>query len=305
MGIGTSSQRLRRRSSAYERRKSRAGFFFVLPWIVGTVLFFLIPLVQSVQFSFGSIRLTDTSYEVGFVGVSNYQHIFINDPYFLPKASDELRDMLIQTPIIVILSLFIAILLNQKFHGRTFMRAMFFLPVIIANGVIITIITGDAFSDVVMSNASSSQLFKSEFLSGLLLESGLSDSFVSTLTGIVDSIFELIWRTGVQILIFIAGLQTISPSMYEAATVEGATGWESFWKITFPMISPMILLNVVYTIIDGFTDYSNAVMAYINTQNQNMKIELAAAMSWVYFLAVLVILAIVYAVINRKVFYEV
>ena len=297
--------RLRGRKSYYERQKARVGFFFILPWVIGTMLFFLIPLVQSIQYSFGSIKLTDTSYTVDLVGFSNYQFIFVNDPYFWPKASTELRDMLIQTPVIVILSLFIAILLNQKFHGRTVVRAMFFLPVIIANGIIITIINGDAFSDVIMSEASSSQLFKSEFLSGLLLESGLSQGFVKTLTGIVDSIFELIWRTGVQILIFIAGLQTISPAMYEAATVEGATGWEAFWKITFPMISPMILLNVVYTIIDGFTDYSNMVMSYISTQNQNMKIELAAAMSWVYFLAVMIILAVVYAVINRKVFYEV
>lgn len=293
------------RKSAYEQQKARAGFFFILPWIVGTIIFFLIPLLQSIQYSFGSIKPTDTGYRVDFVGLSNFRFIFNNDPYFWPKAFDELRDMLIQTPIIVLFSLFIAILLNQKFHGRTFIRAMFFLPVIIANGVVITIITGDIFSDVVMSNASSSQLFQSDFLKGLLLESGISESFVTALTGVVDSIFELIWRTGVQNLIFIAGLQTVSPSMYEAATVEGATGWESFWKITFPMLSPMILLNVIYTIIDGFTDYSNTVMAYIGTQNANMKLELGSAMAWVYFLAVMLILAVVYAIINRRVVYEV
>lgn len=289
----------------YERKKSRAGFYFILPWIIGTALFFIVPLIQSIQYSFGKIELLDVGYQVKWVGFENFRYIFQKDAYFIPKATDEIRNTLLHTPLIVIFSLFIAMLLNQKFRGRTIVRAMFFLPVIIANGVIISIINGDVYSNVVMENASASQLFSNGFLNNLMLESGIPESFVTSLIGVVDSIFELIWHTGVQILIFLAGLQTVSPAMYEAASVEGATGWEAFWKITFPMVSPMLLLNVIYTIIDSYTDYSNSVMTYISSLNANMKMEISTAMAWVYFLVVIVILAVVYSIINRKVFYEV
>ena len=156
-----------------------------------------------------------------------------------------------------------------------------------------------------MENAGSSQLFKTEFLQSLLLESGFGESFVSGLTDLVDGIFGLIWKSGIQILVFLAALQTIPESMYEASKMEGATGWEIFWKITFPMISPMILLNLIYTIIDSFTDYSNVVMLYINTFAENMQMSISSAMSWSYFLIVLVLIAAVYAFVNKRVFYQV
>lgn len=290
---------------SYERKKSLAGWGFISHWLLGALLFFIVPVVQSVLYSFGKIQLTETGFDLSMIGLANYKEIFSSDPYFIPLSSQAFTSMLRNTPIIVILSLFIALLLNQKFIGRTVFRGMFFLPVIIANGVIIGIITGDALSNSMMSSAGSSAMFRGDFLRGLLLETGISESLMNTLTGLVDSLFELIWKTGVQILIFLAGLQTISVTMYEAAKIEGATGWETFWKVTFPMVSPMILLNVVYTIIDQFTDQSNPIMAYIQSQTKGMALEMGAAMSWLYFLAVMVVLVVVYAVINRKVFYEV
>lgn len=290
---------------SYERKKLLAGWGFISHWLLGALIFFIVPVVQSVLYSFGKIQLTDTGFDLSMIGLSNYKEIFSSDPYFIPLSSQAFTSMLRNTPIIVILSLFIALLLNQKFIGRTVFRGMFFLPVIIANGVIIGIISGDALSNSMMSSAGSSAMFRGDFLRGLLLETGVSESLMNTLTGLVDSLFELIWKTGVQILIFLAGLQTISSTMYEAAKMEGATGWETFWKVTFPMVSPMILLNVVYTIIDQFTDQSNPIMAYIQSQTKNMALEMGAAMSWLYFLAVMVVLVVVYTVINRKVFYEV
>lgn len=298
------SESLARHRFSYEKKKSLVGFFFIVPWIVGTAIFFLVPLVQSVLYSFGKIQLVDNGYELQMVGLANFRTIFNDDPYFFPLVVDEFKNMIINTPIIVIFSLFIALLLKQDFRGRTFVRGVFFLPVIIANGVIITIINGDVFTDVIMSDAGSSQLFRSEFFSSLMLESGISQDIVNGLTGIIDNMFELIWKTGVQILIFLAGLQTISTAMYEAAKIEGASGWELFWRVTFPMISPMILLNVIYTIIDSFTDYSNEVMKYIDTQTTGMKMELGSAMAWLYFLAVLVLMGIVYAFVSRRVYYE-
>lgn len=290
---------------SYERRKSLAGWGFISLWLVGALIFFVVPLIQSVLYSFNRIELTETGFTLSPVGWQHYREIFNSDPYFIPLATSAFTSMLRNTPIIVILSLFIALLLNQRFPGRLLFRGMFFLPVIIANGVIIGIINGDALSGSMMSSAGSSAMFRGDFLRGLLLETGVSESLMTTLTGLVDSLFELIWKTGVQILIFLAGLQTISSAMYEAAKIEGATGWETFWKVTFPMVSPMILLNVVYTVIDQFTDASNPIMAYIQSQTKNMALETGAAMSWLYFLAVMAVLGVVYAVINRKVFYEV
>ena len=290
---------------SYERRKSLAGWGFISLWLLGSLIFFVVPLIQSVLYSFSRIQLTDTGFTLTPVGWLHYREIFNSDPYYIPLATQSFGSMLRNTPIIVILSLFIALLLNQKFPGRLLFRGMFFLPVIIANGVIIGIINGDALSGSLMSSASSSALFRGDFLRGLLLETGISESLMTTLTGLVDSLFELIWKTGVQILIFLAGLQTISSAMYEAAKIEGATGWETFWKVTFPLVSPMILLNVIYTVIDQFTDSSNPIMAYIQSQTKSMALETGAAMSWLYFLAVMALLAAVYALINRKVFYEV
>lgn len=133
----------------------------------------------------------------------------------------------------------------------------------------------------------------------------MSQEFVNGLTGVVDSLFALIWKSGIQIIIFLAGLQTIADSMYEAAKIEGATGWETFWKITFPMISPMIILNLIFTIIDSFTDYNNVVMKYINEQQIGMRLAYSSTLGWIYFLMVAVIIVMVYLIINKRVFYQV
>ena len=169
-----------------------------------------------------------------------------------------------------------------------------------------SIINGDVYAGNMMANAGSSQMLKSEFLNNFLLESGFTQEFSQTFTGIVDSIFDLIWKSGVQILIFLAGLQTISVSMYEAAKVEGATAWESFWKITFPMISPITLLNLIYTIVDLSTEYTNPVMAHANqvANSIGLNLELSSAMSYSYFAVVLVLLGAIYLLVNRKVFYQ-
>lgn len=139
----------------------------------------------------------------------------------------------------------------------------------------------------------------------LLYETGINMTLINSVTAIVDSLFELIWKTGIQQLIFLAGLQTINASMYEVAKIEGATGWETFWKVTFPMISPMLLINIIYTLIDSFTDYSNVLMEYISQKMTNMQLEVGAAMVWVYFIIVIVVLSVIYFLVNKKVFYEV
>ena len=290
----------------YESKKSLAGFLFVSIWVIGFIFFFLLPFLQSVRYSFSDIVLNPNGgYTLNFIGWKNYIKAFTTDAEFLPAVFSSLGAMLYQVPIIVLFSLFVAIILNQKFVGRTFVRGIFFIPIIVANGVILSIMNGDVLSQTIMQGSSSTTLFQSEFLYELMFKSGMSQEFVNGLTGVVDSLFALIWKSGIQIIIFLAGLQTIADSMYEAAKIEGATGWETFWKITFPMISPMIILNLIFTIIDSFTDYNNVVMKYINEQQIGMRLAYSSTLGWIYFLMVAVIIVMVYLIINKRVFYQV
>ena len=292
-----------KRRLSYERKKSRVGLYFLIPWIIGFLLFFLIPAIGSLTYSVGKID-AETGFGIQFVGFEHYIKAFTEDSQFVPLLLNSIPPMVYQVPIIVIFSLFLALIINQKFFGRTFARAVFFLPIVIASGMVISIIRGDAFSQMLMQNTSSSHLFQSEMLSILLKEMEIAPEVVSFITKMVDSIFELIWKSGIQTLLFLAALQTISPSMYEAAKMEGGTAWENFWKITFPMVSPTILINLIYSIIDNFSDYSNQVVTYINSFSQQAMFEYSSALTWVYALLMLAFVALVYVVVNRFVYYE-
>ena len=299
------AKEIKRLKISYERKKALAGWLFIIPWSIGIIYFLVIPVITSIIYSFAKVTIETTGNSVELIGFKNYLTIFQEDPEFLRKLVSSLQNMLLQVPVVVLFSLFVAMLLNQKFIGRIVFRTMFFLPVIIASGIIITVITKDAFSQNVMQSSGSSQLMKSQFLNTFLLENGVSQQIVSIITTLINNIFHMIWKSGIQILIFLAGLQTISPSMYEAAQMEGSTGWETFWYVTFPMLSPMILLNFIYSVIDNFTDYANDVMVYINQFTTKLDIELGSAMAWTYFALVLLIIAVVYFFINKKVFYQV
>lgn len=292
-----------RKPLSYEKKKNLAGLLFILPWAIGTVFFFLKPFISSVVYSFSRVDYTTNT--VVPVGLEHYMQAFTKDAEFLRRVTSSWSSLLYQVPLIVLFSLFIAIILNQKFIGRTVMRGIFFLPVIIASGIVLSIIQGDVFSDTIMSSMSSGKLFQADFMRQLLYESSLNESLVSTVTTAIDNIFSLVWKSGIQILLFIAGLQNVSPQMYEAAKIEGATGWESFWKITFPIISPITIVNLVYTIMDCMTDIANPIMQYIQSVIDALQMEYSMALSWVYFAVCIVGIGIVYAIVNRFVYYEV
>ena len=207
----------------------------------------------------------------------------------------------------MIFSLFIALLLNQKFRGRTFARAVFFLPVLVATGPVLAVIKGDISTNGISSGEQFSALFQTDLVDELLQFLGiynLNQQLTMTIQTITSDIFNLLWSAGIQILIFLAALQQIPVSAKEAASIEGATGWEFFWKITFPMISPMILANLIYTVIDTFIDSENPVMSIVLAQSRGLRYGLSAAMAWIYFLIVAVALAIIVAIVSKFVFYE-
>ena len=291
-----------------EKKRAFTGVLLISPWLVGLILFFLYPLISELVYSFRNVSfqpgggLSIAPLKEGIW--SNYLRAFTKDPDFLQKFWDSLRQMVLLSPCIVIFALFMAAVLNQKFRGRLLMRALFFLPVIIATGLISEIIR-QSLTDVARGGSAEANLFNSTVLAQLMIESGLPSALVNFLTGLINNIVDLVWKSGIQILIFLAGLLSISSTYYEVAQVEGATAWESFWKITFPLISPYILVNLVYTVVDSFTSYDNQVMRYIVSVNYtNINFSYAAALYWLYFAVVLVLIAILYGVASRRIHYE-
>ncbi len=294
----------------YERRKALYGYAFIALWLIGTIYFFILPLIESLVYSFNETQPQRGVMQLNWNGLGHYHDAFRKDQYYSQYLVEILGSTALKTPLIIIFSIFVAVILNQKFRGRTFARAVFFLPVIIATGPVIEIINGNM--DTGGYAAGGGEQFNTLFETNLvdqLLEFlgiyGISDALTNTITSVTSDIFNLVWNSGIQILLFLAALQNIPFSAKEAAQMEGATAWEYFWKITMPYISPMILASLVYTVIDSFVDPENKVMKLILTQGSDWNYGYMAAMAWAYFLIVGVALAILVAIINKFVYYEV
>jgi len=297
---------IKRRHRSYERQKALWGFIYVLPWLIGFISFFLIPLFTSLHYSLSKVEMSnEVGLNVTFVGLNNYIHAFTVHTSFNRTLVESITNMIVNVPLIVVFSLFIAVILNQKFRARTFARAVFFLPVILASGIIANLESSSLIAAVQAEREGSRflNILTSFELERMMLEMGVDNTIVAYLTGAVNRIYEIISQSGVQILIFLAGIQSIPSSMYEVAIIEGSTGYEAFWKITFPLVSPLILVNVVYTIIDHFS--SNAMTDLIReTALRSFNFGLSSAMAWVYFIAISIILIICSYIISKRVFYQ-
>lgn len=305
---------------SYERKKGLYGYGFLALWLVGVIYMFLIPLVTSLVYSFSYTELVSDAGRLAELGMkspglytewNNFEHYraaFLVDQNFLPNLTESLGSMLPQTALILVFSLFVALLLNQKFKGRTFARAVFFLPVLVATGPVMGIINGDMLSQGVSDASQFSTLFKTDFVDQFMEFMGIyniSADLSTQISEFTSDLFNLIWKAGVQILIFLSALQQIPTSAKEAASMEGATGWEFFWKITFPTISPMILANLIYTVIDTFIDSQNPVMKQVVAQATLWNHGFSAALAWIYFAIVAVALGIIFAIASKFVFYQV
>lgn len=276
-------------------RSAWTGRAFVLLFYIGFIFFFLAPLIQSIRFSFSNVTISSEGYQTEWIGWKNYIDNFTGSATFIGNLQASLLQMLWKLPVILISSLFLAILLNQKFRGRTFIRAVFFLPAIVASGIVITIIKNDNLAASVLTGnmISSGSVFKSDFLGNFLSELGLGEKISGYATMISNQMFDSLWLTGIQMIIFLAGLQSIPSQLYEVSAIEGATAWENFWMITIPILMPIILVNTVYTIVDTFTDNSNAVMQQVLLNVKNVNLGWASSMAWTYFAIIGVILAII------------
>ena len=311
-----SAPKKRKRGASLDVRKARAGWIFVLPFVLSFIIIYLPIVIDSIKYSFNKINIGQGGgYTLEFVGWENYQEALFVDPSFVQRLTSGIQQLIFDIPAIVIFSLFIAVLLNQKMVGRAAFRAIFFIPVIISTGIIDKIDQANTMLDYMEDvesgiNDGSNQNTTNEILSAVDIERLFENMKVGTelvdyVVSMVNNIYNIINRSGVQMLIFLAGLQSISPAIYESCDIDGATAWETFWKITFPMISPMILVNAIYTVIDSFTSQSNTVMAYISdTYDKAGGNVLSSAMAWIYFLIVLAIIGLVSALLSGYVFYQ-
>jgi ABC-type sugar transport system permease subunit len=281
------------------QRRRRAGFLFVLPFLIGFICFYFQPLLTSIDYTFRSVQPKPDGLYAPWVGLQNYEQLFSKDATYLPALWTCFKDMLINTPVIIIFSLFIAVIINQKFRGRMFARAIFFMPVVISSGLVMGIMNGDVLMQDVQSDTSSA-IFTATGMVEILEGMNLPEEVIGIFVSIVGQIFDTLWKCGIQILLFLASLQSVSPSLYEAAKIEGASGWETFWKVTFPNVTPIILVNVIYTIIDTITDSSNSLMSSIESAAySSFNYSKACAMAWIFFIGLLLFIGLIFLIFNR------
>ena len=304
-----------------QARRARVGTLFILPFIIGFVFFMVRPLLFSFEMSLNEVKLLGgggfnmtlqmRSYDIlGLhfeLPLGNYHYALATDPNFNQYLVDEIGRMAINTIATLVMSFVIAVILNQKFKGRIICRIIFFLPVILSSGVLPGIESSNEFynmmTDISNSVQNSSGINISQSLQSLLSVSGVASQVFDVIFQMIDAIYDIVMASGIQIIVFLSGLQSISPSLYEAADVEGCSAWESFWKITFPMVSPLLLVNCIYTIIDFFMKNDNRVIERINTIMYGVQLNfgLASAMSWIYFGVALAFIGISSFIITRAV----
>ena len=300
----------KRKIASLDKRKARAGWLFVLPFVIGFICIYLPIITNSIWYSFNHLQIIPTGgFTLEFVGISNYHNALFKDTTFIETLLKGMGELIIDIPAILLFSLFMAVLLNQKMVGRGAFRAIFFLPVILATGFMTSLGLMDTVGGIMAGGIDdgSGGSTTTEIVSALDLQSLFANMKVGTelvkyVGQMINKIYSIVNRSGVQMLIFLSGLQSISPAIYEACRIDGASGWETFWKITLPMISPMILVNAVYTVIDAFTIESNSVMLYI--QSSKMGEDIQGAMYWIYFLIVILTIAIVSGIMSMFVFYQ-
>ncbi len=290
------------------QRENVFGYIFILPFIVGFILFILAPIVQSVIYSLNDIKMEASGIKLTYIGAKNYAYAALENTDFVPMLVSTTGRMLNNVFWILVFSFFAASLLNQRFKGRLLARTVFFLPVVVSAGIVLHLdqtdyLTGVAYDTVsTAAQVPGTSFLSGQLLIGFLMQLRIPVRFLNFVAGAVDMIPEIINASGVQILVFLAGLQSVPSSLYEASEVEGATGWENFWMITFPMLSPLIVTNIVYTIVDFFISPTNEIVQLIrNTTFSGRGFGASSAMMWIYFGTIAVILAIVMGIASRLV----
>ena len=288
------------KKNSIERRNSRNGFLFVLPWCIGILLFFIRPIIQAIYFSFSDVKVGTSGFEVDFAGLKNFKFALYESPEYINNLMETLSDFAYKIPIILILSFILAVVLNGNFKGRTFYRSLYFVPVIVANSIMFDYINGGSEIKELGQVAQSAYLEGVIDFESLFMQMGIPTETTSMIFGYVDRIFDLIWQCGVQTVLFISGLRSIPEQLYEVSKVEGASKWEEFWFITVPMLGNTIVLVAVFTVIEFCVSTSNSVINQAYTMLIGQQIYgKSLAMLWIFFLTVAVLMCAVFILFKK------
>ena len=279
--------------------KAKYGWICISPWIVGLILFFISPIIQSIIYSFSSVSLGVGGMNIQFVGLKNFRYIFLENADYLDYVAQAFVKFVYSFPVIIILSLILALMLNQEFKGRILFRALYFLPVIIAAGPVLkTVLSAEqsGISNIAQDESIAMSMFNvSEIVDAVGLPQQLGTYFVS----IIDGITGLIWNCGIQTVLFIAGMQAIPTLLYEVSKVEGATKWEEFWLITLPMLGRVILLVSVFTMVELMVDPTNPLISLAYSFMKSQFYGESSAMLWSYFVVIGLIMAALLAIFKK------
>ena len=299
----------KKHTKGIESKKSMYGRMFILPWCIGMLLFFIVPLFESLWYSFCYVDVAPGEMYTAFEGLANYKYIFQEDPDFVNNLTKSISSLFTSMPIVVVVSLILALVLNGNFKGRTVFRGIFFVPVIVATGVVMTLLTksyGGYGAIVQLSAKATEDAYSAAGTSSgmdftvILNELNLPEDITAQLSTMITNIFNTIWTCGIPVVLYIAGLQTIPSHLYEASKVEGATTWEEFWYITLPMIGNTILLVIVFTLIELLTQSNSLVINQAYTQMlENANYYHSAAMLWVFFAIVGAIIGLVIFIYSK------
>lgn len=292
----------RRSLSSLDARRQRDGYTFIIHYVIGLIMFFIIPIFNSLKYSISDVSIDGDGVKTEFVGLKYFKYILFEDSAYLDYLRDSVVSLLYSLPVIISLSLILAVVLNQNFVGRTVARGIFFLPVIIASSVVLELLTGQYVRAPFMFISSGEEYNYGSIIdfNKILSNFDLPSGILSFLSDSLTDVFSLIWSCGVQTILFLGGLQSISPSFYEVSKIEGANKWEEFWFITIPMLRHMILLVIIYTMIDLFTAVNNPVMNQAYTVMQDKQVyDRSSAMLWGYFIVVGTIIGAVTLAFNR------
>lgn len=298
---------LKEKKSKLAANEDRYAYLFIAPFVIGFVFLYADLIFSSVVYSFSELVFEGKSFKNIFVGFDNFKYALATDPQFIPALTSAVTDMFTMIPVILIFSLFMATLLNRRIPGRALFRSIFFIPVILMTGIVTKTDTNSIVQSVVGANdlaesATSSGLSLTDIqnaLQGMSIGTGAIEFIIT----FIDDIYSVVNNSGVQIILMLASLQSISPSVYEAASIEGATAWESFWKITLPMVAPVVFVCAIYTVIDQMSASTNSIMLLIESISENKGYGMASAMAWIFFLVIAVILSLI-TLIGRKVAFK-
>ncbi len=292
------------------QRRALIGYLFILPFILGFLFFMVKPLGQSLKMSLSDVTLTKDGFSITWNHYANYIRALTIDPEFNRMLVESITQMIYRSLATIVFSFFVALILNQKFKGRAFARSVFFLAVILSSGVLVGLEYNNTLmaqlKDTIKEAGNSNSI--TDVLEDILVSNtggvnGISGKLFKTLFEIIDSIYEVAMASGIQIIIFLSGLQNISPSMYEAADMEGCTSWESLWKITVPMVSPLMLVCWIYTIVDFFMKTDNKIMEKINEQMiTQLNYGYSSALAWIYFVVCMALIGLSSLIISKVVY---